>query len=1074
MSTFLAGLRSRRWLNAGVFALGVLALTVAVATPLYARSSAEHLLDQRTAQRPVTETGLTVATASGVGAGRTAFVTTAFVAGGRDDAEEPPPLTDADRAEMLDRVGALIGTPAADSYWGDPTSYLLSQGEYRSGGRTYQINAYWREGMCQQAHVEGRCPSAPGEALIDPTMLGTIREDVGDQVSVVYTATVTAKDGSERVVDFPTDYTIVGTYTIDDPTDTTWFDPSRTVGDGTLRPPSLGSPNAPLIAPALLVDPSSITFASASIAGADRPVDLDALDIATMDDASRQLTAWQAEVAEAGAPVLQPDDLVSFDNLFTAVRSEQALLSRVTLAAVVPLIVLALLLLYVLVASAAEARRPEVALAKLRGFSTGQVVRFAVAEPVAVLLVSIPVGIGLAVLAERVVGRIWLGATPFVVTPQAVASAVAVVVTGLLATLVAVTGVVREPVASSLASRTRRPASSRWGLLAQGALVMLSAAAVVQIVTSDATESSSFVELLAPLFVALGLAVLAFVVLGVVARAWARRTSERGGLAPFLASRRLVRRHDLALLVLPLLLATAMAGFAASAWKVADDWRVSKAAASVGAATVYYTDTDPARLLWVARDADPEGRYLTAAVPPAPRTEDGARVALVDSRSFGHVAAWDRSWSSSAAEAAALLAPPERDGPITFSGERLAIEVTGIALRGRLNFPLEVWLRYVPTDSGEERLAPIGTLPARGSASLDGFVSGCAQGCSVEQLVVSGGSSSVTDAHGRFTIASIRAQGSTGTTEDWRLDAPEAWRPARPFPEGVSPVTLEADPAGLRVTIAQGTPGVVRLTTTDLPEAPAVLLTRGTVTEPPGADPGQTINGASILGARTPMTLAGTTGALPLVGNEGGLSDLQSALREYGDQAFSVSLTALLAAADTPESVLTQVEDAGVSLTDRRTEAEELQTLRSDAFSLGWRVFLAVGVVTLLLAFLGVLALAIVQLRWRSYEVAALRVVGVRRRDLRRAIVAEYVALLGLATAGGAVAAVLSLVLVLPSLDIGTVGTYDPAVDYGLRWLVIGGVLAVVLLVVLAIALWIARRTVRLGTPASLRQADLT
>ena len=30
-------------------------------------------------------------------------------------------------------------------------------------------------------------------------------------------------------------------------------------------------------------------------------------------------------------------------------------------------------------------------------------------------------------------------------------------------------------------------------------------------------------------------------------------------------------------LVLPLLLATAMATFAASAWKVADDWRVSKA-----------------------------------------------------------------------------------------------------------------------------------------------------------------------------------------------------------------------------------------------------------------------------------------------------------------------------------------------------------------------------------------------------------------------------------------------------------------------------------------------------------------
>ncbi len=107
-----------------------------------------------------------------------------------------------------------------------------------------------------------------------------------------------------------------------------------------------------------------------------------------------------------------------------------------------------------------------------------------------------------------------------------------------------------------------------------------------------------------------------------------------------------------------------------------------------------------------------------------------------------------------------------------------------------------------------------------------------------------------------------------------------------------------------------------------------------------------------------------------------------------------------------------------------------------------------------------------------SYEVAALRVVGVRRRDLRRAIVTEYVALLGMAVVGGALAAVASLLLVLPSLDIGEHRRFDPAVDYSLRWLVMAGVLGLVLIVVLAIALWIARRTVKLGTPATLRQAD--
>ena len=108
--------------------------------------------------------------------------------------------------------------------------------------KDYEINTYWREGMCEEAHVEGRCPSAPGEALIDPLMLRTIRGQVGDTIEVLFTGT--RRNG--KVTDFPVDYTIVGTYAIDDHADTTWFNPARTFGDGTLRPPPLGS-NVPLV-----------------------------------------------------------------------------------------------------------------------------------------------------------------------------------------------------------------------------------------------------------------------------------------------------------------------------------------------------------------------------------------------------------------------------------------------------------------------------------------------------------------------------------------------------------------------------------------------------------------------------------------------------------------------------------------------------------------------------------------------------------------------------------------------------------------------------------------------------------
>ena len=767
--------------------------------------------------------------------------------------------------------------------------------------------------------------------------------------------------------------------------------------------------------------------------------------------------------------MIQSDDLTTLDNVFTAVTAEQTLLSRVTLAAVVPLVVLALLLLYVLIAAAAEVRRNEVALAKLRGFSTAKVVRFAVAEPATVLVAAVPVGIALAVVASRVIGNVWLGSTPFVVTPQAVASAVVVAGAALAAAFVAVLGVVREPLSSSLSSATRRRTTTRWSLLAQGGLVMLSAAAVVQIVTSDASSSSSFVELLAPLFVALGVSVLAMAGLVVLARVWMARTADRGTLSPFLASRRLVRRQDLMQLVLPLLLATAMATFAASAWKVADDWRVSKAGATVGADRAYFTDVAPARLLWVARQADPEGRYLAAAVPPAVRTEDGARVALVDSRSFANVVAWDDSWSSqSVEEVADQLRPEDAGDPITFTGTRLKFSLTDIDLEGSLNLPLELWVRYITADNGDEKLAPIGTLPLKGSAELDGFVSECQSGCALEQVFVGGSSSSVTDATGTFTIAEVTSDGDAG---DWRLDDSSAWRAARPFgADGRPPLQLSAGAGGLTVIVDQNGASVLRLTTTDKPEAPPLVVTSGTELDDLG---GGTVNGASVIGTRTPMTVTETTGALPIVGDNGGLSDLSTALREYGDQATNISLTELLVAQGTPASVLDQVRKAGVGLGDVRTYDEELSLLRSDAFSLGWKVFLLVGVLTLLLAFLGVLALAIVQLRWRAYEVAALRVVGVRRKDLRRAIVVEYVALLGMAVVGGTLAALASMLLVLPSLDIGERATFDPAVDYGLRWLVMAGVLGVVLVVVLTIAVWIANRTVKMGTPATLRQADV-
>ncbi len=122
MSTFLAGLRSRRWLNVGVFTLGTLSLLVAVATPLYARSSSEHLLDQRTLQRLNFDTGLQVEVASGAAASRNIFTPTVPSSQetevGKDG--KPKALSDAAKQTMTDTALGLADTDAANSFWKPP------------------------------------------------------------------------------------------------------------------------------------------------------------------------------------------------------------------------------------------------------------------------------------------------------------------------------------------------------------------------------------------------------------------------------------------------------------------------------------------------------------------------------------------------------------------------------------------------------------------------------------------------------------------------------------------------------------------------------------------------------------------------------------------------------------------------------------------------------------------------------------------------------------------------------------------------------------------------------------------
>jgi predicted lysophospholipase L1 biosynthesis ABC-type transport system permease subunit len=202
------------------------------------------------------------------------------------------------------------------------------------------------------------------------------------------------------------------------------------------------------------------------------------------------------------------------------------------------------------------------------------------------------------------------------------------------------------------------------------------------------------------------------------------------------------------------------------------------------------------------------------------------------------------------------------------------------------------------------------------------------------------------------------------------------------------------------------------------------------------------------------------------------MADLETSLVEFDPPYGASILPQLWVAPGTPDALLDQVARAGVPLTPLGDQAETLDALRTDAFSLGLRLFLVVGVATLVLAIFGVFASAVLQSRWRSYEVASLRVVGVSQGTLLRASVLEYVVMLGLAVVLGVASAYAAVRLVLPSLSLGNAGEYEPAPLYATHSLVLLGVGAALFGVAALIALLVSRRITRLGRPATLRWAE--
>ena len=497
MKILLAGLWSRRGINLAALLVIWVAVTAAVLGPMYGRASGEHLVDTRLDARAPYTTGLAFSLPASEEAPK-----------GSPDRYTPP-----DPQVLVDQASATLAGEERDRYWPEETRWLIDRGGTMPwGDKTFQVPLYWRDGMCDLATVDGRCPAAPGEVLVQDVMAGTMGVGAGDTITLTFTDAYLqrVRRGGDQSQLFESErrrnetYDVVGTYSVPDPDSPAWFDLSRFTGiENLVPPPAKGQPTAPT-APAMLTDPGSMvsqTFRG----GVDRPIDTSAVDLATMDDAEAVATAYQDELLEvsSGGEVEQ----LELNTLFDGVRAERTLLSRVMLAALAPLVVLALLLLFALVSAGAALRRPYVALAKLRGHSRRQVFGFAVGEPFLVVLVAAPLALGTAVLIAHLVARTWFApGIPVELDATAWLALVVVSLSAMAASALAALDVIREPLSRALASALTRRGSSRGALVMRTAVVAVAVAAVAQLLTS-ADQSSQLLALLAPMLIALAVAV---------------------------------------------------------------------------------------------------------------------------------------------------------------------------------------------------------------------------------------------------------------------------------------------------------------------------------------------------------------------------------------------------------------------------------------------------------------------------------------------------------------------------------------------------------------------------------------
>jgi putative ABC transport system permease protein len=1026
---FLRALWWRRGFSAAVLIVGVISAAVAVIGPLYARAAGESTLTDELRDAGA-QAGLAFSESVQTGLPGAIGLLSSQVHNAAQIPGYGTPITGE----------SLVATIRATQ---DPTSSPTT--------------LVTRSGVCANVVLtSGRCPTAAGEVMVPSTATATRSWRVGQQVALseaINDPLTGVGDGAPLG-----NAHIVGIYrplNFDDPY---WFGRpyfTSQFGAAVSSAVKLGI-DAVFVAATEFEQTVTPVLAEADVDVPLVPTQVRLNDVARLrGDVAAVARRYPRAPDNPGTPAMHTD----LPTVLDAAARDHRDVNTATLVIVLELAALSVLVLFEVVSGSVEARGDEIALAKLRGLSPLSTVGLTLAEPVSLLLAAAPLGFGLGYLVTHLLaGSALVYGTPVLVTPPAFYALAGAFAGSAVAALLAARSTLRRPVLAQWRTTGRALRSPRSLLVLDGVLAAAAAGTAIALRLGNPDHPRS-IFLLAP-----ALLVFAVALVGVRVVPWLgglglgpTRATRR--IATFLAVRHAVRRPGGLRVATLLAVAAGLAVFAVCGEAVARSNRDARAQSELGAsqrlAVLLEAGHDPEQIV---NRVDPAGTWAMATATWSP---DGgpaestvvATLLGVQPRRFAATAFAVRGQLSPSAIATAIDAgtPP----PATFAATTVHVVLDTSALHG--DHPsVAVNVRHADQRVEQVRAGTVQLGVHSYTATVD-----CAKGCSFTGIALVRSVNAANVITGTTVLQAV----STGTAQPL-IAHPAAVAKWRADELGYSASsTFTPSAAGLTWTYRAEDASSPILAYPDSPSAMPIVAT-------PASTSTQARNGGVYDYSATayPYTVARRASPLPVALDDGAIANLDY-LRIRLPHFDTESVWSVWLGPHAPADAVQRLERAGLLVQNVRTEHARVAELGRQGPALGLLLLLVCAVAAGVLAVGGTAIALLAQARRRGYELAALRMIGVRARTLRRSAVAEQALLLGSALVLGLPAGFAAAALVLPvvpefSDTTPVVLRYSPPVIWALLTAAAFAVLLVLTAVLAGSAL------IRSATAERLREAQ--